>query len=55
MAVGISTVEEIDKLNIFKCWFFSNEKSIKWIEKHKKWERNTFVLVDGKFKDKKSI
>lgn len=54
VAVGISTVEEIDKLNILNADFLAMKRALKDLESLKKDEEYT-VLVDGNLKIKEYI
>ena len=52
VAVGISTVEEIDKLNILNADFLAMRRALKDLENIKKDKKEYTVLVDGNLKIK---
>ena len=52
VAVGISTVEEIDKMNILNADFLAMRRALKDLENIKKDKKEYIVLVDGNLKIK---
>ena len=52
VAVGVSTVEEIEKLNILNADFLAMRRALKDLENIKKNKRESIVLVDGNLKIK---
>ena len=52
VAVGISTVEEIDKLNILNADFLAMRRALKDLEKFHEADKDYIVLVDGNLKIK---
>ena len=52
VAVGISTVEEIDKLNILNADFLAMRRALKDLEKFQDAKKDYIVLVDGNLKIK---
>ena len=52
VAVGVSTVEEIDKLNILNADFLAMRRALKDLENIKKDKKEYTVLVDGNLKIK---
>ena len=52
VAVGVSTVEEIDKLNILNADFLVMRRALKDLENIKKDKKEYIVLVDGNLKIK---
>ena len=55
VAVGVSTVEEIDKLNILNADFLAMRRAVKDLENIKKDKKEYTVLVDGNLKIKEYV
>ena len=55
VAVGISTVEEIDKMNILNADFLAMRRALKDLENIKKDKKEYTVLVDGNLKIKEYV